>query len=113
MPTYDQMWVDKKRGEAAKIERDKALTAVKKKSGEWFADAMAALEGLELEGEFTGEDIRHMVVEIVGDPHHHNTWGALIKQAVERGIIEETGEFVQMQDKQSHARRSPVYRRAA
>jgi hypothetical protein len=57
----------------------------------------------------TGEDIRLTVERIIGQPHHHNSWGAIIATAVRRGLLIKTGHYTQMKTKKSHARVTPTY----
>jgi hypothetical protein len=57
----------------------------------------------------TGEDIRLTVERIIGQPHHHNSWGAIINAAVRRGLLIKTGDYTQMKTKKSHARVTPTY----
>jgi hypothetical protein len=88
-------------------ERDEALRRVG--SGSWSDFALEELRALQgLMG--TAEDFRLMISPIVGKPHHHNAWGALIKKAVSAGVLVPTGQHRQMRTKRSHARQTPVYR---
>jgi hypothetical protein len=89
--------------------RDAALATVEANAGTWPARALAAFADLGFGRQMTGEQIRHEVGAMVGPPHHHNAWGALIAIAVKRRLVEKTGEYRKMQDVQSHARSTPVY----
>lgn len=93
--------------------RDAALAQVEAAAETWFTQAMAALRGMGAavnHVEVTGEDIRHWITKRIGPPHHHNTFGALVMQAVRARVIEPTGRYVHMRDERSHARRTPIYR---
>lgn len=70
---------------------------------------MAAINRLPCGFLGTGEGIRLAVM--LPPPHHHNAWGAVIRMAVRRGLLMDTGQMAHMTSKKSHARRSPVYRR--
>lgn len=91
--------------------RDEALEVVADKAGKvWMEAGFRAIA--HLEGEFTGEDIRRIVGLVIGQPHHHNAWGSLIMNAIKRGLIIKTGQWLKMRDPRSHARMTPVYRNA-
>lgn len=98
-----------------KQKRDEALSLVEQHSRQWMANAMAALENLLSEHpdwEFCGEDIRFLITPIVGDPHHHNAWGAFIKRAISSKVIVDTGKIKHMRAFRSNGRRTAIYRRA-
>jgi len=94
----------------AKIARDEALARVNENAGEWMERAVLTVATLDSGRLMTGEDIRCSIVGIVGEPHHHNAWGAMIKNALKQKLIRPTGKWKAMQLPQSHARTSPVYR---
>jgi hypothetical protein len=58
----------------------------------------------------TGEDIRLAVSDTIGEPHHHNAWGAMIRYMVGRKMIWATGKYKHMKTRRSHGRMTPVYR---
>lgn len=60
----------------------------------------------------TGESIRLACLEHGIVPHHHNAWGAAISRCVRAGLLTETGRFLRMKSRTSHARRNPEYRRS-
>jgi peroxiredoxin len=93
----------------SELARDAALARVARP--DFMSAALAALA--DLDGDFTGEEIRIWLTQRGIVPHHSNAWGALIRAAVVRHLIEETGEWRKMRAVSSHARRTPVYRRAA
>ncbi len=92
---------------SARTARDDAIsTVLGHEPNEWKRKAYGII--LAATGEFTGEDLRFLVRDAIGNPHHPNVWGGLIHHAVKRGYIREIG-MGQMKDKRSHARRTPVY----
>jgi len=93
----------------AKQARDDALNRVAGNTGTWMDNALVAVGELRSGFELTGEDIRLRVADRVGNPHHHNAWGALIKAAITHDLITPTGKHRAMQTVKSHARRTPVY----
>ena len=97
----------------ARAARDKALETVEINAETWFERALFVIYRMPQGTEATGEDVRLLVVEEIGQPHHHNTFGALISQAARKGYLRKTGEYRQMRAKKSHARETPVYVRAA
>lgn len=93
----------------AQIEKEKALAAVRAKSGLWFERALEMVKLLP-PGRATGEGIRLQVVVKMGEePHHHNVWGALIRDAQRKGYITDLGISEPMKTPRSHARRTPIY----
>ena len=90
--------------------RDAAIEVVTENSGEWMTRALAAVELLPNNIKVTGEDVRFRLLESIGEPHHHNAWGALILHAVKDGSLLSTGIWRAMSDPRSHARRTLVYR---
>tara|TARA_R110000796_G_scaffold167313_4_gene284235 strand:+ start:9105 stop:9431 length:327 start_codon:yes stop_codon:yes gene_type:complete len=99
-------WKPPSSGEEA---RDEALTQVSENTGEWKDRAMNLISSVPMDT-FIGEDIREHIVGKIGNPHSNNAMGALVMNAVRRGIIEPTGEYRKMRRKSSHARESKVYR---
>ena len=75
--------------------RDAALQRVADNSAEWLKLALIQLEqfGRQRDGwantehGVIGEDIRRMLVPLIGHPSHNNVFGALIRQALRRKII--------------------------
>lgn len=74
----------------------------------WMERALSVIANTS--GEATGEQIRMQVEPLAGPPHHHNAWGALVRTATARGLIEFAGRYENMRTPKSHARRTPVYR---
>jgi hypothetical protein len=87
---------------------------------EWKERARPMLErwfeGLNVDGEFTGEDARVSIVSSVGLPHHSNAWGAVFGGALRRwmrlGRVERVG-IAQARDPISHASWVPTYRKTS
>lgn len=96
----------------AKAARDAGFASVAKNAGGWRPAAIAAIAALPQGYEGTGEDIRLDLLKAgLAEPHHHNAWGEVTKEAIKRGLIHRTGELRNMRTKRSHARATPVYRR--
>lgn len=88
--------------------RDEGMARVEANSEDWGERAFSILLDLKRripEGTATGEDIRYVIAGEIGNPPHHNAWGALINQ----GRLLKTGKYAQMRDIRSHARSTPVY----
>ena len=103
-------WFDLKKGMQA---RDEGLEQVEENALPWFDQAVACVQSMCAVGNgqvFAGENIRYWVREAIGEPHHHNAWGALINTAVRLKIITDTGEEKHMAKPSSHGRRTPLYR---
>jgi hypothetical protein len=98
--------------------RDEGIATVASNNREWMALALLQLEQLakgnhewsNLEHGFIGEDLRSMIVPLIGRPTTPHCYGALVRMALKKGLIEETGQLRAMKDVNSHARRSMVYR---
>lgn len=95
--------------------RDAALQRVAENAGEWTRMAyMAFYDAIRDGWEGTGEDVRLTMTDAgLQAPHHHNAWGALTCSLVRRGLLIPTGTWTNMRGEKSHARKTPVYRRAA
>lgn len=92
--------------------RDQALEQVESNAEDWFSLAMITLanEVRWLPAEFSGEDIRTVIKQQIGEPSNLNAWGALIMRAVRNKLIEPTGKLVQSTNRKSHARALRTYR---
>ena len=75
-----------------------------------FAEQAIVLNGELKSPNFTGEDIRFLVANRIGEPRHPNAYGALVSTLIKRNIIVPTGEYRAMKDNTSHARKTPVYK---
>jgi hypothetical protein len=92
---------------ASRIARDEALARVTRSSDAFMVNALIAIS--QLRGEFRGEQIRATLMAQGIEPHHHNAWGAVVRSALKRGLLEATGRFEAMHDVKSHARKTEVY----
>jgi len=94
-------------GHAARTLRDAGMLRVLEKSGDWKEQASLFVSTL---GDFKGtaEDLRLIMREKIGDPHHHNAWGGMINGAVRQGYLIKV-DMGQMKTPKSHARSTPVY----
>ena len=92
----------------ARPARDEALGQVSANAGDFMAEALQAVLKLP-RGVYTGEDIRLELERQEIVPHHHNAWGALIRQCVASGALRFSGRYEAMKTRRSHARRTPVY----
>ena len=96
---------------AGETARDAALEDVAANAKAWMADALVLIQSMEHRGfTVTGEDVSVFVAAELGPPHHPNANGALIMNAVRKKILKATGEYRPMKKRQSHARKTPVYR---
>jgi len=85
------------------------LENVLKHAGDdWREQAVAVVRNMR--GEATGEDIRLECLARDIAPHHSNAWGGFIGWLIRDGVLAATGRYVPMKAKDSHARKTPVYR---
>ena len=91
---------------AARRARDKALSLVDEPP---YSDRALLIIPQMTGRSVTGEDVRLTIERVIGQPHHHNSWGAIIATAVRRGLLIKTGHYTQMKTKKSHARVTPTY----
>lgn len=56
----------------------------------------------------TGEDLRHLVVNQIGEPPNMNTWGGVIRGCLKYRFLANIGEWRPMRDASSHCRSTPV-----
>ncbi len=96
--------------------RDEGIAKVSANNESWIELSVKEVQRFTLQsdagyGTFTGEDIRFWCSRTIGCPAHSNAWGALINTLLKRKIITPTGEYRAMRDDNSHARKTPVYRR--
>lgn len=74
----------------------------------WKDVAMNAIIGLPFATEGTFEDFRNKIVGTVGEPGHHNAWGALANALIRKGFLQDTGVRASMTGPKSHGRKSAV-----
>jgi hypothetical protein len=96
--------------------RDAGIKQVKSHNSEWCEAALIYLENrqhvfkADYPGDVLGEDVRRMLVPLIGKPTHVNAWGALIRIAVEKGYLLDTGRYTKARSVKAHARTVKVYR---
>jgi hypothetical protein len=99
---------------AEAMERKKAaIDTVAANSSEWMALALIELERMinSFPESFAGEFIRVKLTPWIGKPHSPNAWGALTRTALNRKLIEPTGQWTPMLAEKSHGRQTPLYRK--
>lgn len=89
--------------------RDAGMKKVTDNGQPWNERALTSLTRFK-GAEATGEDIRRHVSAEIGEPHHPNGWGALVRSAIKKRWLIHTGIYRPMRAKRSHARRTPVYK---
>lgn len=99
---------------SAEAHRDRALTIVAGRSGQWMPDAFAAAVRCRMlhpwPNGFVAEDLRAQLLQDgLPPPHHHNAWGAFTNRAIKANLIRKTGQHRSMRGARSHARSTPVY----
>lgn len=98
---------------AAAAARDQALAQVQSHNEKWSARAIGYIRLISPGTILTGETIRERLVAASIEPGDPHAWGSLIKLARHHRLIEPTGQYVPMQQKKSHARMTPEYRRTS
>lgn len=93
-------------------QKNAALEQVGDHAGEWIGNALIELADLKRSKphEFTGESIRFWLTPLIGKPHSTGAWGALVRQAIAKKIIEPTGHYGTMLSEKSHGRETRLYR---
>lgn len=89
-------------------QRDAGIAQVIAHNEEWSVRAkkyVASLKGWT----GTGEDLRMLVTQVVGEPKHHNAWGGLVMGCVKARYIFGTGKYRKMLGGKSHARKTQIY----
>jgi hypothetical protein len=93
--------------------RDEALDKVATNNRTWMRDALRMMRGLPAGELGTAEDIgRRLRWAGLPNPTDPGAWGALIMQAIQKGLIVNTGKRRKMKARKSHARSTAVYRKA-
>jgi hypothetical protein len=98
---------------AARAARDEALEITEERAGEWFVERVKEVMALPKGMEFTGEDLRYLLLERgAPDPPNptNNVWGSLIGHCSRLKVIERTGERRPMRQVTSHGRMTDVWR---
>ena len=71
---------------------------------QWKAEAMDFLKSFATNGkEFITEDVRIASEGKIPQPKEQRCWGQLMRNAAKAGIIQNTGRFGLMKNKQSHS----------
>jgi hypothetical protein len=91
--------------------RRKGMSRAARRSGIWFELALATVHRFPTGWVGKGEDLRFLLMESLGKPHHCNVWGSLVFACEKKGWLEKTGHRGQMRDSKSHARSTDVLRR--
>jgi hypothetical protein len=68
-----------------------------------------ALEQPRIKEPFSGEDFRLFIQPVIGNPHHHNAWGAHWNQLVQLGWVVPAGLWKHMEGPKSNARLTFTY----
>lgn len=89
--------------------RDVGLADVTTHNAKWAELILAFIDGLPRGWTGLGEDIRKLWYG--PQPDHPNAWGAVIRVAVARKLLEKTGARQPMSAVTSHARLTDQYRR--
>ena len=95
----------------ARQARDEGIAKVAAVNVTWLGASLALLSSMKAEGHktITGEGFRVWLTAHGIIPESPHAWGMLMRTAVKRGLIKDTGRSVQMFTKKSHARRTPVW----
>lgn len=72
--------------------------------------AFAFIRQLDYRKQFTGEDIRWLLVARIGYSCSAHEWGPIIRDAKRLGLLVDTGARRAMRSLTSHERRTPIYR---
>jgi len=90
--------------------RDAGIAQVEANAARFVEIGLSIIGALPPGAEVTGEDIRRHLTEQGVVPHDAHAWGALIRHAVRRSMLHDTGRYRHMRAVRSHARRTPLYR---
>jgi hypothetical protein len=97
---------------SARAARDAGIEQTRTKNAEWMERALQMLPAMRHEGCVltTGEGMRiWLLLKGLEEPSSPNAWGAMVRLAMSRGLIRDTGRVVQMVTEKSHARRTPLW----
>jgi hypothetical protein len=94
------------------VYRDIGIDTVASKNQQWMWAGLKLIVQLPREWIGTGEDIKQLVRPIIGEPTHHNAWGALIMNARRQELLIPTGRWLHTKLKPSHARAVLEYSRS-
>lgn len=98
-------------GNFAQQRRDEALKKVIKNTPEGWTRSyyLFALSQPRLKEPFSAEDFRLFAAPAIGNPHHHNAWGAHWRCLVEMGWVVPSGALKHMEGPRSNARQTFTY----
>jgi hypothetical protein len=88
--------------------RDQGVSSVTKNEQTWLQAAHALIARYPT-NEANAEELRVWVEERIGLPSHHNAIGGMFMSAVRKGLLKNTGQYVQSTRPASHSRRVPCY----
>jgi hypothetical protein len=88
--------------------RDAGITKVTAREQSWLEAAHALIVRYPT-NEANAEELRVWVEERAGLPSHLNAIGGMFISAVRKGLLTNTGQYVQSTRPASHSRRVPVY----
>lgn len=98
----------------ARQARDEGIAKTVMKNESWLERAISMLPAMKKEYSYvtgvTGEAVRVWVLAHgLEHPLSQHAWGALVRTAMKRGLIRDTGRQAQMVTEKSHARRTPLW----
>lgn len=106
----DSVWFEATEGKTpGQRERDEAMERVARGSPEYMSGGMVLIGTLEEGIKVIGEDVRIQCLASGLRYHHPNVHGALIREAMQHGLLIRTGSGRHMRTPHNHARRSPEY----
>lgn len=97
----------------AREARDAGIAQTSASNESWLERALAKLPAMKAAGHITatGEGMRVWLLTEgkLEQPKSVHAWGALVRTAMKRNLISDTGRVVQMFTEKSHARRTPLW----
>lgn len=98
----------------ARQARDEGIAKTASKNESWLERAISMLPAMKKEYSYvtgvTGEAVRvWMLAHGLPHPSSQHAWGMLMRVAMKRGLIRDTGRQTQMITERSHARRTPLW----
>ena len=95
---------------SARAARDAALEKGSLNNLSWHENGLEAIAKLAHKiPPFTGERLRFALVTMIGAPEHPNAWGALVMDAIKKGLFADTGKWERMMSEKSNHRKTTVY----
>lgn len=94
----------------SRTRRDAGIAKTSSRNSSFIAASMDVLMSLRDRKTITGEQLRYEVLTRLNmEPTSPHVWGSIIRTAVKRRILRDSGRTGQMQDVRSHARRTPIW----